>query len=114
MCARRPGNFLIGNSSDEHLAHQRNHSSLGHGVDVKPIIDVNDVPPNKYLHGVACEQNIVSLNELRNQESREGRLHWLEAVTLCNGKSSKETESRRMCREQSKADGLVLDKGIFK
>ncbi|KAM1076159.1 hypothetical protein ACFX19_024122 [Malus domestica] len=93
------------------LAHQRNHSSLGH-VDVKPTIDVNDVPPNKYLHGVACEQNIVSLNELRNQESREGRLHWLEAVTLCNGKSSKEIESTRTCREQSKADGLVLDKGF--
>ncbi|KAB2610303.1 hypothetical protein D8674_018335 [Pyrus ussuriensis x Pyrus communis] len=46
-----------------------------YGVDVKPAIDVNDVPTNKYLHGVACEQNIISLNGLRNQESREGRLH---------------------------------------
>ncbi|KAM0955246.1 hypothetical protein EV1_023407 [Malus domestica] len=39
---------------------QGNHSSLGYGVDVKLAIDVNFVPPNKYLHGVACEQNIIS------------------------------------------------------
>ncbi|KAM1187586.1 hypothetical protein ACFX2J_023493 [Malus domestica] len=36
------------------LARQGNHSSSGHRVDVKAAIDVNDVPPNKYLHGVAC------------------------------------------------------------
>ncbi|KAM1919087.1 hypothetical protein ACFX15_023064 [Malus domestica] len=62
------------------LARQGNRSSLGYGVDVKPAIDDNDVPPNKYLHGVACEQNIISLHGLRNQDSRHGRLHWLEAV----------------------------------
>ncbi|KAM1544664.1 hypothetical protein ACFX10_045097 [Malus domestica] len=73
------------------LVRQRNHSSLGHRVDVSAI-DVNDVPPNEYLHGVTCGQNIISLQGLRYQESRQGRLHWLEAVSLCNGKSSKEGE----------------------
>ncbi|KAM1296780.1 hypothetical protein ACFX2I_023582 [Malus domestica] len=94
------------------LGCQGNHSTSGHRVDVKPAIDVNDVPPNKYLHGGACEQNIISLNGLRNQESRQGRLHWLEALPLCDGKSSREIESRRTCRGQLKAGGLVLDKGF--
>ncbi|TQD73722.1 hypothetical protein C1H46_040746 [Malus baccata] len=74
------------------LVRQGNHSSLGHRVDVSAI-DVNDVPPNEYLHGVTCGQNIISLQGLRYQESRQGRLHWLEAVSLCNGESSKESES---------------------
>ncbi|KAM1187580.1 hypothetical protein ACFX2J_023487 [Malus domestica] len=94
------------------LACQGNHSTSGHRVDVKPAIGANDVPPNKYLHGGACEQSIISLNGLRNQEGQQGRLHWLEAVPLCDGKSSKEIESRRTCREQLKADSLVLDKGF--
>ncbi|KAM1130520.1 hypothetical protein ACFX19_045860 [Malus domestica] len=42
------------------LARQGNHSSLGHRVDVSAI-DVNDVPLNKYLHEVTCEQNMISL-----------------------------------------------------
>ncbi|TQD95323.1 hypothetical protein C1H46_019115 [Malus baccata] len=46
------------------LVRQGNHSSLGHRVDVSAI-DVNDVPPNEYLHGVTCGQNIISLQGLR-------------------------------------------------
>ncbi|KAM1358124.1 hypothetical protein ACFX14_045304 [Malus domestica] len=120
------------------LVHQGNHSSLGHRVDVSAI-DVNNVPPNEYLHGGTC--GYFSLGA-KVPESRQGRLHWLEAVSLCNGESSKESEdssslmhghdaengySARIafdksdmvqdpvsctCREQLIAHGLVLDKGL--
>ncbi|KAM2683156.1 hypothetical protein EV1_044803 [Malus domestica] len=82
------------------LVRQGNHSSLGHRVDVSAI-DVNDVPLNEYLHGVTCGQNIISLQGLRYQESRQGRLHWLEAVSLCSGESSKESESSHHLNKDS-------------
>ncbi|KAM1544659.1 hypothetical protein ACFX10_045092 [Malus domestica] len=172
--AKLEANELLACHPSMSLARQGNHSSLGHRVDVSAI-DVNDVPPTKYLHGVTCEENIISLQGMRHQESGQGRLHWLEAVSLSNGVSSKESEGShqlkidslqnlskqfvnradfrngrsqglipdssslmhghdaengysaktafdksdmvqdpvsRTCREQLKADGLVLDKGF--
>ncbi|KAM2107602.1 hypothetical protein ACFX1Q_024558 [Malus domestica] len=43
------------------LARQGNHSSSGHRVDVKAAIDVNDVPPNKYLHGKTEKEDYIGL-----------------------------------------------------
>ncbi|KAM1460881.1 hypothetical protein ACFX15_044426 [Malus domestica] len=113
------------------LARQGNHSSLGHRVDVSAI-DVNDVPLNKYLHEVTCEQNIISLQPpgakcVNRADLRNGHSQGLipDSFSLMHGRDAENGYSARTafdksdmvqgplprtCREELKADGLVLER----
>ncbi|KAB2628601.1 hypothetical protein D8674_033396 [Pyrus ussuriensis x Pyrus communis] len=63
---------------------------------------VNSYPTLKRLCTSATNATDMLHYGLRYKESRQGRLHWLEAVSLCNGEPSKESE----CSRQLKIDSL--------
>ncbi|KAF3444815.1 hypothetical protein FNV43_RR14508 [Rhamnella rubrinervis] len=81
-----------GSASDQFAHGPRGHYwGLGGMVDAKSTKGMNDgVPSNKCLSEVTYKQNVVSVDERRNQDSPQGGFSWLRAMPLCNGKSCKE------------------------
>lgn len=81
-----------GSASDQFAHGPRGHYwGLGGMVDAKSTKGMNDaVPSNKYRSELTYKQNVVSVDERRNQDSPQGGLSWLRAMPLCNGKSCKE------------------------
>ncbi|KAM5581301.1 hypothetical protein ABKV19_010497 [Rosa sericea] len=78
---------------------QWQYSSVGCRANEKPSPNVHD---NKFLH------------RLRNQETPQGRLHWLEAASLCNGPlaSAVDNDNSVGVGEQLKAQSLFSEKGL--